>query len=108
MGEAFLVPALTPHGHLALTEDRDAPALDPEFARRLQDAFARGSGQGLLQLGAGEVGTVIPPVFSYWREFAVRYVTALCTQPDLEASLEPRIAAPSDAELDSLAWVPRR
>jgi hypothetical protein len=47
---------------------------------------------------------VLPPVFSYWREFAARYVTAICTQPDFEASqLEPRIAAPSDAELDSLA-----
>jgi superfamily II DNA or RNA helicase len=106
MGAIFLVPALTPHGHLTLTEDRDAPALDPEFAQRLRDAFARGSGHGLLQLGAGEVGTVIPPVFSYWREFATLYVTAVCTQPDLEASqLEARIAAPSDAELDSLALI---
>jgi hypothetical protein len=104
MGETFLVPALTPHGHLTLTEGSDAPALDPELAERLRDAFARGSGHGLLQLGAGEVGTVIPPVLSYWREFAARYVTAVCTQPDLEASqLEPHIAAPSDAELDSLA-----
>jgi hypothetical protein len=79
MGVVFLVPALTPHGHLTLTEDRDAPALDPELAQRLRDAFARGSGHGLLQLGAGEVGTAIPPVFSYWREFGARYVTAICT-----------------------------
>jgi len=27
---------LTPHGHLALIEDRDAPALEPELAQRLQ------------------------------------------------------------------------
>jgi superfamily II DNA or RNA helicase len=106
MGAAFLVPVLTPHGHLTLTEDRDSPALDPLLARRLQDAFARGSGHGLLQLGAREVGTSIPPVFSYWREFAARYVTGSCTQPDLEASqLEPRVPAPLDAELDSLALV---
>ena len=106
MGAIFLVPALTPHGHLTLSEDRDAPALDPELAQRLRDAFARGPGHGLFQLGAGEVGTVIPPVFSYWREFAARYVTALCTQPNLEASqLEAHVPAPSDAELASLALI---
>src|SRR6266567_5650246 len=106
VGAIFLVPALTPHGHLVLTEDHDAAPLDLELAQRLQNAFARGSGHGLLQLGAGEVGTVIPPVFSYWREIAARYVTAVCTQPDLEASqLGARTAAPSDAELDSLALV---
>src|SRR5271157_2466192 len=106
MGAVFLVPALTPHGHLTLTEDRDAQALDRELAQRLRDAFARGSGHGLLQLGAAEVGTVIPSVFSYWREFGARYVTAICTQPDLEASqLEAQVPPPSDAELDSLALV---
>lgn len=45
----------------------------------MQAAFARGAGHGLLQLGASEVGTTLPAVFSYWREFAARYVTALCT-----------------------------
>ena len=106
MGAIFLVPALTPHGHLGLTEDRDAPALDSELAQRLREAFARGSGHGLLQLGAGEVGTVISPGFSYWREFAAQYVTAVCTQPDLETSQQQaRIPAPSQAELDSLALV---
>jgi non-specific serine/threonine protein kinase len=106
MGAVFIVPALTPHGHLTLNEDRDAPALDPELAQRLRDAFARGSGHGLLQLGAGEVGTAIPSVFSYWREFGARYVTAICTQPDMEPSqLKARVPAPSDAELDSLALV---
>jgi hypothetical protein len=46
MGDAFLVPALTPHGHLTLTEDRDAPALGPELAQRLRDALDS------IQLGA--------------------------------------------------------
>jgi len=106
MGAVFLVPALTPHGHLTLTEDRDTQPLDRELAQRLRHAFARGSGHGLLQLGAGEVGTAIPPVFSYWRELAARYVTAVCTQPDLESSpLEARVPMPSDAELDSMALV---
>src|SRR5271157_1968688 len=104
MGAVFLVPALTPHGHLTLTEDRDAQALDRELAQRLHDAFARGSGHGLLQLGASEVGTVLPPAFSYWREFGARYVTALCTLPD--AATDPgkaHVPAPPMGELQPLA-----
>ncbi|MGB6260683.1 MAG: DEAD/DEAH box helicase [Candidatus Sulfotelmatobacter sp.] len=103
MGSVFLVPVLTPHGHLTLIEDRDASALEPELAQRLQDAFAGGAGHGLLQLGASEVGVALPAVFSYWREFAARYVTALCTLP--EAVSQPtkiHIPSPPDAEL---AWL---
>lgn len=98
-----MVPVLTPHGHLMLSEDRDASALEPELARRLQNAFARGSGHGLLQLGASEVGVALPPAFSYWREFGARYVTALCTRPDGEArSTTTHNPSPPDAEL---AWL---
>ncbi|MGD1081653.1 MAG: DEAD/DEAH box helicase [Candidatus Sulfotelmatobacter sp.] len=103
MGSVFLVPVLTPHGHLRLIEDRDASALEPELARRLQDAFASGSGHGLLQLGASEVGVALPAVFSYWREFAARYVTALCTLPDDGArTTKAHAPSPPDAEL---AWL---
>jgi non-specific serine/threonine protein kinase len=88
--------ALTPHGRLTLVDDADAPPLDPEPAQRLRNAFERGSGYGLLQLGAAEAGAALPPVFSYWREFGAGYVTALCTQPDA------RVPAPSAAELERL------
>ena len=76
-----LTPIITPHGRLTLGRVEEGPAMEPNLARRLEEAFARGSGHGLLQLGAGEVGTALPPVFSYWREFGARYVTALCTHP---------------------------
>ncbi len=103
MSSVFVVPVLTPHGHLILSEDRDASALEPELARRLQNAFARGSGHGLLQLGASEVEVALPLVFSYWREFGARYVTALCTRPDGEArSTTTHNPSPPDAEL---AWL---
>ena len=102
MGSVFL-PVLTPHGHLALIDDREGPPLEPQLAQRLQDAFARGSGHGLLQLGASEVGVPLPPVFSYWREFGARYVTALCTLTDTGArSTETHPPSPPDAEL---AWL---
>src|SRR6266853_2059533 len=103
MSSVFVVPVLTPHGHLILSEDRDASALEPELARRLQNAFARGSGHGLLQLGASEVEVALPLVFSYWREFGARYVTALCTRPDAQTrSTITRNPSPPDAEL---AWL---
>ena len=71
-------PVLTPHGLLSLRQTGEAMALEPERGSRLEKAFERGSGHGLLCLGADEVGTALPPVLSYWRELGARYVTALC------------------------------
>ena len=93
---------LTPHGHLVLVAGaRARPASIPRWPRRLRGAFERGSGHGLLWLGADEVGTALPPVYSYWREFGARYVTALCTQPDIDAPPQKvRVPMPPDEELD--------
>ncbi len=93
-GSAGLAPVLTPHGHLILAPADDAPPLAPELARGLARAFARGAGHGLLRLGADEVGTVLPPALHYWRDFASRYVTAVCTHPGFD---EPRAASPTPA-----------
>ena len=59
-------PVLTPHGLLILRPQADAPVLQPQQAARLGKAFARGTGHGLLALGADEVGTALPPVFSLY------------------------------------------
>ena len=94
---------LTPHGHLVLEQSADAPELDEQVASRLDDAFARGSGHGLLRLGAGEVGQTLPPVFLWWRGFATRYVEALCLRPSGQnGAAVPDIAEPTEAELASL------
>src|ERR1700761_8464974 len=68
---------LTPQGHLIAEDQEDAPDLDPKTETRLAEAFAQGSGYGLVRLGAGEVGQGLPPVFFWWRAFAARYVGAL-------------------------------
>ena len=96
---------LTPNGRLVLQESDDAHELAPELARRLKEAFARGPGFGLLQLGAREVGATIPAVFAYWREFAARFVTALCTRT---AADEGPFAAPDPpaAEMAELSLSP--
>jgi hypothetical protein len=80
MDSLSLSLSLTPHGRLVLTHEAEAPLLDGKLADRLRPAFERGSGHGLLLLGVDEAGTALPPVLAYWREFAARYVTALCTQ----------------------------
>jgi superfamily II DNA or RNA helicase len=96
--------ALSPHGSLLLIQEPDSPALDAGVARRLRAAFDRGPGHGLLQLGAGEAGTALPLVFSYWREFGARYVTALCTQPEIdERPKELRLPRPPEEELAAIA-----
>ena len=95
---ASLAPSLTPHGRLILEDSEAAVPLDRSLAERIQQAFARGQGHGLLQLGAAEVHTAMPPVFAYWREFSARYVTALCTMPEAQT-----IPPPSLLELEYLA-----
>src|SRR5260370_29617455 len=77
----MLEPVLTPRGLLTLRQTVEAPALEHERGLHVAQAFERGSGHGLLWLGANEVGTVLPPTWCYWREFGVRYVTALCALP---------------------------
>ena len=95
---------LTPHGHLVLNPDDEAPPLASSLRDRLVKAFERGSGHGLLLLGADEAGTALPPVLTYWREFGARYIAALCTQPAAETPQQkPAVNAPPEDELERLA-----
>ncbi len=91
---------LTPHGHLVLEESSDAAELDDRIASRLADAFARGSGHGLLRLGAAELGHHLPPLFLWWRGLATQYVGALCLQSS--GAGVPEIAPPGEGDLASL------
>jgi superfamily II DNA or RNA helicase len=99
---------LTPHGHLLCEGANDAAAMDAPLSARLAAGFAQGSGPGLLQIGAGEVGRPLPPVFVWWRGFAARYVAALCLQgagsPDGvgKPACLPPIQAPNESELAEL------
>jgi superfamily II DNA or RNA helicase len=91
---------LTPHGHLVLAGSSDAAELDDRTALRLGDAFARGSGHGLLRLGAAELGHHLPPLFLWWRGFATKYVGALRLQSS--GAGVPEIAPPGEGDLASL------
>jgi superfamily II DNA or RNA helicase len=95
---------LTPHGRLVIVSDSEAQPLDTGLTERLQEAFARGSGHGLLLLGADEAGATLPPVFTWWRDFGARYVTALCARWEADTAQHKfRLAAPSMQELEEIA-----
>ncbi len=79
MTTANRIPVLTPQGHLMLAPTDEARSLPDNLRDRLDAAFERGAGHGLLELGIREVGTALPAEFAYWRDFAGRYVTTLCT-----------------------------
>ena len=99
-----LTLCLTPRGRLLLGASDDAPELEVARAERIERAFARGAGHGLLRLGAGEVGSVLPPIFGYWRDLAARFLTALCTSPAAGERTQPQpLPPPADSELESLA-----
>ena len=100
----MLMPVLTPRGVLTLRRDEEAQGLEPAQGARLERAFLRGPGHGLLALGADEVATALPAVLSYWRDFGARYVTALCALPDVgEGDAKPPVPLPGDGDLAGTA-----
>jgi len=107
MATGTLIPILTPHGRLLLTQDTDAPPVDAAVSRGLAEAFAQGAGQGLLHLGATQVGTALPAAFAWWRDFAARYVTAVCAVAPAATGDNPTPAAlppiPPPEALDACA-----
>jgi len=96
--------ALTPHGRLALVCAADAPPLPVALAERLQALGALEPGPLLLGLGAEQVGVALPPGIAWWRDLAVRYLTALCTLPEAAEQHAGRVPEPDAAELQALAW----
>ena len=92
--------ALTPHGRLLLAPADEPGALEAAPAASLQSSFERGTGHGLLQLALDAVGAALPAALAFWRDFAVRYVTAVRTHTDVETA---EIAPPGEAELETLA-----
>ncbi|HYX90500.1 MAG TPA: SNF2-related protein, partial [Myxococcaceae bacterium] len=90
--------ALSPRGHLHLEAALpDEPVPEAPAAKRLARAFERGTGPGLFHLGAVEVATPLPPAFAFWRDFARRFVTALCGIADVEERRD-RVELPAPME----------
>ncbi len=98
--------SLTPAGHLLLRPaEPGEPSPAAAVARRIEAAFGRGQGAGVLHLGAAEAHTALPPAIGYWRDLGRAFMTALCALPDLEERREKAEVLPGDAEIARLVLV---
>jgi superfamily II DNA or RNA helicase len=98
-----LAISLTPAGHLLVRAAEPGEAApDPPVAQRIEAAFARGQGPGLLHLGAAEPHTALPSAFAFWRDLGRAFVAALCALPDLEERRERAEVQPPEADLARL------
>ena len=81
---------LTPRGALRVDAGELASTSSQPLQAGIVEAFGRGAGHGLLYLGANTVGIPLPPSLAFWRDVAVRYVTAVCAGGiDAAAALIP-------------------
>src|SRR5580704_5075327 len=98
-----LVPVIAPHGSLRLDQADGDFVLEGRLADRLEKSFERGSGHGLLHLGAGEAGSVLPPSLTWWRDFGMRFIANVCALGDAKGPAGRReLAAPTSSELAAL------
>ncbi len=104
MKEPPLTLALGPDGSFSLEPgDAETPPLPAALRRRIEAAFGRGWGAGLLELGASEPTAELPPTFAFGRDVARLFVAEVCkaTGPGDEAP--PERVAPPPGELERLA-----
>ena len=71
--------ALSPDGIPYLLKDVDPPLLTPV----LFDAFVKGAGFGLIQLGISDFNKALSSDLSFWREFSHLYFSKLCAVPGI-------------------------
>ena len=90
--------ALLPSGNLTLAESAEpAVAHLPEtLGPSLRKAFERSPSEGLLHLATLRHDAALPAVFSFWREFAERYLTDLCHIPEPSENLSEPLSAPRE------------
>jgi superfamily II DNA or RNA helicase len=88
---------ITPRGALSLERTETAVPLEDAVAARLEAAFARGAGHGLLQLGLAEARSRLPADLAFWRGLAMGFVAARCRAGETSPP------DPSDEELTRVA-----
>jgi len=97
--------ALTPEGQIHLLPGAAAEAglQAPGFEARILQAFARGRGYGVLQLGAAELSSRLHPTLGYWRELGQCFVAGVCSALDPMDPGALRVPHPEEEVLQTLA-----
>ena len=100
-----LVCGLTPSGRIDVHPGSpdEGPDLSTAAQRRIIDAFDAGRGQGVLQLGAGELSTELHPTLSYWRDIGKALVARICGALDPTDATSLVVPEPTPEELADFA-----
>ena len=93
---------LTPHGRLLVTlASSDDSAADP-WLKRVLAGFSKCQAAGLFALASHRPELPPPIDLAFWRDFACRYLTALCRTSPEDDEVLPSIPPPADEELAAL------
>jgi non-specific serine/threonine protein kinase len=101
----LLSPSISPTGHIHLSHVVDGDDGLPEARRaRLRAELARGNGAFLVDLGACDVQTALPPALAFLRDLGKAFVARLAATPDLEKQRDKVVVPPPDlaAMLDAV------
>jgi len=93
---------LTPAGRLHLVEGDNAAAAAEILTRRVAAGFSSSAAEGLFALAAEKPNAPPAPAFSFWRDFACRYMTRLCRTPESAARQIDPIEPPVESELSAM------
>jgi len=94
---------LTPAGHLHLREgDGEVGTAPDAWTKRVATAFSSCQASGLFALAATKPDVPPSPPFSFWRDFACRYLTQLCRTPESTRGQTVPIEPPLESELATM------
>jgi non-specific serine/threonine protein kinase len=96
----------TPQGriviHQVVGDAADARQDLPKSVRRIVKAFAASNAEGLFTLAAERFDATLPIAFSYWWEFAARYLREICQAPEGAEAVVGEVPSPGNGELATM------
>ena len=100
-----LTARVSPTGRVALhlVEEPGSAGTPDDVVSRVREAFERGTGHGLLHLGAAEPGTALHPSLAFWREVGRQLVVSVCGALDPMDPTRTVVPEPDVAALEELA-----
>jgi len=102
--------AFTPSGRISVIEEAPEDgswvagpdAVDDARLRKVAKALSGRQAEGLFLLATERFDGLLPAPFVYWRDFAARYLTALCQTPESAGPQPDPIPPPEPPELAAL------
>ena len=99
----LLTTRVTPSGRVHLEREGGEERLPAAVVGRLEAAFARSAGAGIVQLGGAELRTALPPSLAFWRELGRSLVARVSSAADPTDDALPQPPSADPEELALLA-----